>query len=731
MKSLKNLFFLLIALGSFVVGAQQVSAQVQDCTLGNESSDRDITMNPVGQQNQVFDPANPLNVEIAVYFKGTCTGYSLDLAINEMDFGTFSDSYTNSNQIPLDYGIFVQRFTAGTLECEDHSFDDCAYTAEVTLRDPAGNEVASDSTTIELEFDIEPAGAADLTIPWIPLDVDWSQNTEITPCRATETQIFNVDPTNGSVSPITPGLQPSSFYKDDEQPIIMVQQRIRDCGKKSGEVVGPRHNWKDGAYFNVLSDYILQNRVTTPYDDLLVKMTYILGDEECGVLDDSFTGYDDMCRLVFPTRSQAENFTAGFGNTEVEQDDIEVSSSYYNAFSNTGGFITYACDGECDTEWGAAPTVEAARCMNADCSQTEPIEIASNQFLAGYLLSIQDSPCYVPPSNPNDPTDIGTIKPDCYELLAPLPGLTALGVPLSNDTNAGFENGVYTTEFSLGFWVNRIITFLIGIVGLAAVVMIIFAGVQYMTTEAIGKKSDAKERITQALIGLVIALGIFVILSTINPDLLDVDPDIEEITLEFDDATEVPVTVNPDGSVTSNLDQCSGGAPDVNVGCPTCIGFTDSEFPNKISSDTYQTILPEYKTKLANFKNAIINHNNNNGLQLDIEAIITEAFPPGGFANTPPRAIHCSQCHYNGTCTDIALRYNGDQRVSGLDAQTVAPLIQEFISLAQQSGLRAEYELKPGQRCIDIEALMPSSFPASAIKCVPHITAEHFSVYNN
>lgn len=62
--------------------------------------------------------------------------------------------------------------------------------------------------------------------------------------------------------------------------------------------------------------------------------------------------------------------------------------------------------------------------------------------------------------------------------------------------------------------------FIVGIAGLAAFVMIIWGGIQWMTsTGDPTKTSDAKDRIKQALLGLLLILASFVVLRTINPEL--------------------------------------------------------------------------------------------------------------------------------------------------------------------------------------------------------------------
>jgi hypothetical protein len=50
--------------------------------------------------------------------------------------------------------------------------------------------------------------------------------------------------------------------------------------------------------------------------------------------------------------------------------------------------------------------------------------------------------------------------------------------------------------------------------------MFTWAGIEYIVSEAMDSKADGKKRMTNALIGLGIALASYILLYTINPDLL-------------------------------------------------------------------------------------------------------------------------------------------------------------------------------------------------------------------
>lgn len=90
-----------------------------------------------------------------------------------------------------------------------------------------------------------------------------------------------------------------------------------------------------------------------------------------------------------------------------------------------------------------------------------------------------------------------------YEPLVRLPGL-----PLTGDINL--------SQYVVGLY-----NFLLSIVGIVAVMMLIIGGMKYIT--AAGNASiigDAKDTISNAIFGLLLALLSWVIVSTINPDVL-------------------------------------------------------------------------------------------------------------------------------------------------------------------------------------------------------------------
>jgi len=100
-----------------------------------------------------------------------------------------------------------------------------------------------------------------------------------------------------------------------------------------------------------------------------------------------------------------------------------------------------------------------------------------------------------------------------------------------------------------------------------SVLVIIYGAVLYMTTDAFSQKSEGKEKIVSALGGLILALISWLILETINPDLVRIDFGVdpvapasqesgtvaEEVADEVQRSTgNIGTTTLPDGSVIYN-----------------------------------------------------------------------------------------------------------------------------------------------------------------------------------
>lgn len=102
------------------------------------------------------------------------------------------------------------------------------------------------------------------------------------------------------------------------------------------------------------------------------------------------------------------------------------------------------------------------------------------------------------------------------------------------------DNNVVQNKISIATYIPQMIRLSIALAGAMAVIMLIFAGFQYISSEGFGKKSDAKEKIQNALLGLLLVIGSYSILYTINPELLVLDLNIAPVPGGEGLVTETP-----------------------------------------------------------------------------------------------------------------------------------------------------------------------------------------------
>ena len=101
-----------------------------------------------------------------------------------------------------------------------------------------------------------------------------------------------------------------------------------------------------------------------------------------------------------------------------------------------------------------------------------------------------------------------------YTVLVPLPGTTTN----CNGSDSG-ENNDCTTTFNT--YLPAIFNLSIGIAAALAFVMISYGGFQLMTTDSINGKTEGRKKVQDAVWGLLLVIGAYAILYTINPQLLN------------------------------------------------------------------------------------------------------------------------------------------------------------------------------------------------------------------
>jgi hypothetical protein len=125
-----------------------------------------------------------------------------------------------------------------------------------------------------------------------------------------------------------------------------------------------------------------------------------------------------------------------------------------------------------------------------------------------------------------------------FVALAPIPGLT---------------QGVTADTAGLANFFNNLYKYLIGLAAILAVIEIIWGGLEYSTQDSVSKKSDGKERIQQAIFGLVLVLSPVLVFSIINPSILNLSLNLPKL-----DTVSGPSTGTGNGTGTTVTDTTSG-----------------------------------------------------------------------------------------------------------------------------------------------------------------------------
>lgn len=150
--------------------------------------------------------------------------------------------------------------------------------------------------------------------------------------------------------------------------------------------------------------------------------------------------------------------------------------------------------------------------------------------------------------------------------------------------------GIDGNTTTLDKYIPAAINLAIGIAAGMAFVVITFGGVTYATTDALGGKQKGREMIENAVVGLLLVIGAYAILYTINPQMLAFNLDIKAARISTTPSimagTGVPMTqqeLAQDLLIRNNLEQAgvniNNSNPCVNgetKGCTNVNGLTNS-----------------------------------------------------------------------------------------------------------------------------------------------------------
>jgi len=194
-------------------------------------------------------------------------------------------------------------------------------------------------------------------------------------------------------------------------------------------------------------------------------------------------------------------------------------------------------------------------------------------------------------------------------------------VPGSNTTTAPTQK--------IGAIIANFYQFALLIGGILALGAIVWGGVKYTWAQGNpSAQSEGKEWIKAAIYGLMLLAGAYIILNTINPNLLNLNlPTIQQITVPSNvpQSTSTVITTNVPGACATSACLSLAAA-----------GFTckpASQQPGGVSSCTADQLM-------INTLQCIASHG-------APPITITEAMPP-----TVP---HISHCHNDGCCVDVVV----------------------------------------------------------------------------
>jgi len=226
-------------------------------------------------------------------------------------------------------------------------------------------------------------------------------------------------------------------------------------------------------------------------------------------------------------------------------------------------------------------------------------------------------------------------------------GLLVVLIPLITFANSTSTPNCYTFETGIPFFaakgeckslsglqnmISSLINKLFPIAGILAFAMIVYAGFEYATSGGdTNKQKDAQDRIANAIIGLLLLFAFWIIIYTINPDILKTkEPTLESVSL--------PSISNQSIDPLSGFTKICDGPLHL-----TPIPYSAAEVLN--TSNCFYI-----KEEILNNLKALYNNTGKTWKLTEACQILISGDKPCGTTYQ-----HNSLCHQTGDCVDIAL----------------------------------------------------------------------------
>ncbi len=299
------------------------------------------------------------------------------------------------------------------------------------------------------------------------------------------------------------------------------------------------------------------------------------------------------------------------------------------------------------------------------------------------------------------------------KLLAPFSILSLPGLSFAQNSYRFLEVGLFGSGNSIDLsnpgqfetFIQSAYTLFLTICIVAAVIMIVIHGLEYMLTSIPMVKVTAKGRLWSAIGGLIIALTAWIFLYTLNPKFVDLNLDLGRVLINNNSL--VPGEIEDDGDIENpggNSATTPGGGESTT--CNDCVKLSDYDIPSKPPGLGCKSPGPCQINRAVAEKLKLLT------TFLSVQGVsgwlISESWPP--------TYNHKNTCHKAGTCVDLSLQGNNSVERINLVFQG-----------ATANGLRAVYEVKTER---EKDTLIANGVTGT-VSNYSHITGPHFSIYNN